>query len=891
MITRWLRRLRLALLPLPGQAAGLVLLVAVLAAAVVSAPLMIASAEQGAWEQQEERLSPATLGTSIYSSTFTADGRRPVDRLPRLDELDTGVARTAEDAGLNRPLLTTQLRRPVLTPLADGGAGEVELASRTGAEEHLEIVAGAASADGVLIPEELAAGTGAGPGDPLPLATEDRGTTTVTVSGVYVTPVEPIEQWWEAQAYLFVPRYVPQSLELVPPPPAVIAPRDVALGAYEQLGEDVFLEWFLPPTPDVQVEEMRATADRVAELQLRLTNPDSPVAQLVDQWNFANLEPRSGLLPVLDIVDRTVELLEPPVRAVGIGGGAAALVLVGAWAGQRVRRREDEMRALVARGVSPARGALDAARESLLPLLAGLAAGGAAGWLLVRALGPSADLPGSVLAGAALALVAAAAATLAVVGAVTAVLFSRIDAVGRGAAASIAGRVPWLAVTAAVAVVTVVPLVLAEPEEGTGIGVLPLLAPLLVTVVAAGLVTALLPRLGALRAVRRLPAAGFLAARRVLAGQGATRLVVVTTALALGLVVYAGALADSTDRTIAAKASVASGSDVVVPLARLSPGDGPLPEAATLVGAEDTGTLVPGESPADVLVVRPDEIADVVRWNAAFADRPLPELMSALSGYDGARVPVVVAGDLPEGVTDATGGELVLDFRYWSVPVEIVGRASAFPGQRGQDPLFVADWDRFDEALSRVSRQIDLVLAREVWARGDAGEVTRAVVAAGFEQGDDVRTAAEFADRPELDAQTWALSYLRAVALAAGVLGLVGVAMHALAQQRRRTVAALLLTRMGMGRRSADAAGALEIGLLTGLAALVATAVALPASALVLDRLDPVPGLRPDPLFAVPWGSLAAVLAGVLLVTAGGAALVGRTARRSTGGQVMRDAA
>ena len=75
------------------------------------------------------------------------------------------------------------------------------------------------------------------------------------------------------------------------------------------------------------------------------------------------------------------------------------------------------------------------------------------------------------------------------------------------------------------------------------------------------------------------------------------------------------------------------------------------------------------------------------------------------------------------------------------------------------------------------------------------------------------------------------------------------------------------------------------------LAALVAVAVALPSSALVLRALDPVPELQPDPLFAVPWGDLGAVLAGVVLVTVGGAALVGRTARRDTGGQVLRDAA
>ena len=50
-----------------------------------------------------------------------------------------------------------------------------------------------------------------------------------------------------------------------------------------------------------------------------------------------------------------------------------------------------------------------------------------------------------------------------------------------------------------------------------------------------------------------------------------------TTALSLGLVVYAGALADSTARTIQSKASVATGSDVVVPVARGSRADGAMP--------------------------------------------------------------------------------------------------------------------------------------------------------------------------------------------------------------------------------------------------------------------------------------------------------------------------
>ena len=110
-----LRRLRLRLLPVPGQALGLAVLVAVLAAALTSAPLMVASAEQAAWEQQDARLAPEEAGTTVVSSTFKGDGSSPADRLARIGELDAAVARTATDSGLRRPLFLTELGNPVDT--------------------------------------------------------------------------------------------------------------------------------------------------------------------------------------------------------------------------------------------------------------------------------------------------------------------------------------------------------------------------------------------------------------------------------------------------------------------------------------------------------------------------------------------------------------------------------------------------------------------------------------------------------------------------------------------------------------------------------------------------------------------------------------------------------
>ncbi|RZU33924.1 ABC transporter permease [Blastococcus saxobsidens] len=894
-----LRHLRLRLLPVPGQALGLVVLVAVLAAALVSAPLMVASAEQGAWEQERDRLSETVLGATLGTTTQARRQRTSDTRISRATELDEAVTEAARRArvdqdGLGLPETIGFLMDPILFTGPEGG-GYAQLVFRTGSFEGLEIVAGQATDTGVLIPQRMAERSGLGPGDRLPVTPSMRpGGAELVVGGVYADLTTPLPETWQPHSFLFLPRLDERSGNLVHPPPAVLAPRDTAVATAAALEEHLFLEWFLPLDPGLPVAVARDAVGATQRMQAAIASPESAVSRLVDEEGYQTPVGRTALPTALETVDTTGTLLEPPVRAVGIGGGVAALVLVGAWAAQRMRRREDEQRSLVARGLSPARGAGQAAREAVLPVLLGLAAGGAIGWLLVQRLGPADTIPPGVLGRSLAVLAGGGIAAVAVVAVVTAVLVTRLDSIGSGQAAHVLARVPWLAITAVLAVVATVPLFTAEPAaEGGGIDVLTLVVPLLITVVVAGALTAALPRLatGPGGRLRRLPVGPFLAARRVLAGQGAARLVVVTTALSLGLVVYAGALGSSTDRTIATKAAVATGSDVVVPIGADTTGR-ELPPGAMVVGVEREATLLPGAARVNVLVVRPDAVAGVVRWDEGLADRPLDELMTALAGDGGQRVPVLVAGDVADGVVDGTDGELTLDFGYYSMPVQVVGRAEAFPGQSSSEPLVVAEWDAYLAAVEEAGRDPALVLAREVWSRGELVGVLDSLAATGYVPSaqDQPTTADAFTARPELTAQTWSLDYLRAVALAAGVLGLVGVTMHAVAQQRRRTVAGLLLRRMGMTDRAADVSAGLEIGLLAGLSALVAVVVALPASALVLRVLDPVPSLEPEAVFAVPWGSIAAVGAGVVLVTVIGSWLVGRTARRATGGQVMRDA-
>lgn len=647
------------------------------------------------------------------------------------------------------------------------------------------------------------------------------------------------------------------------------------------------LDWFLPLPSDGALASAVRHDERVEQLALRLVAPERPAADLFAEVTTGP-DLRTALPVVLGGVEETVQLLAPPVRAVGAGGAAAGLALVGAWAGLRVRRRETELRALLARGLSPLRAAGGALAEAAAPATSGAAAGLAVGVLLVRVLGPTDLVP---LDGRP--VLWAAAALLAVVGVVTGVTAAavvRLGQVGVGAAQQVLSRIPLVPVLLAVTVVAALPL-LREPDAGQqGVQLVTLVVPLLVVVAgsaaAVGGLQRLAPRLR--RPVDQLPLGALLAVRRVLAAPGATRLVIVSVALALGLVVFAGALGASTDRTVAVKAVVAAGSDVVIDLdnRQVAPG---APDGATVVRRDRDVSLLPGEAPASLLAVDPARFEAVAFWDDALAEDSLASLMDALRGHDGPRVPVLIAGGPPTRAT-ATGGQLTVDSLKFQVPVQVVGTARAWPGMSSTRPLVIAAQDDLAAALRAQDRAIESVTTAQLWSRGTAEQLLAALPAAGIAQPEEgrVSTAAAFRESPALRAQGWTLDYLQAVAAAAGLLAVVALGLHAAAQQRRRAVATVLLSRMGLTRRSARTSVAVELMVLGGLAALFAVVFTLPAARLLMGRVDPVPDLLPGPLFAVPATALLALVVGVTLAAAAGAAAVDALARRIPGGEVLR---
>jgi len=94
--------------------------------------------------------------------------------------------------------------------------------------------------------------------------------------------------------------------------------------------------------------------------------------------------------------------------AVGVSARPTARFLPG--------RRDDELRSLLARGLPPHRAGTQAVREAVLPALVGLAVGGVAGRLLVRAFGPAPDLPDAAVRAALAVIGCAGVAALLTVG-------------------------------------------------------------------------------------------------------------------------------------------------------------------------------------------------------------------------------------------------------------------------------------------------------------------------------------------------------------------------------------------------------------------------------------------------------------------------------------------
>ena len=138
-----------------------------------------------------------------------------------------------------------------------------------------------------------------------------------------------------------------------------------------------------------------------------------------------------------------------------------------------------------------------------------------------------------------------------------------------------------------------------------------------------------------------------------------------------------------------------------------------------------------------------------------------------------------------------------MDTGQIATPIEVVGRATAFPGVSSDDPVLVVDTRSLNSRLSAGGNPLQRPGARtEFWIAGDTDEALAAVgELEAFPLG--TLTAQEVKDVPFIAATIDTFAMLNVLGLAAAILVIGVLVVYLQARQRARSVSNVLSMRMG----------------------------------------------------------------------------------------------
>jgi putative ABC transport system permease protein len=408
-----------------------------------------------------------------------------------------------------------------------------------------------------------------------------------------------------------------------------------------------------------------------------------------------------------------------------------------------------------------------------------------------------------------------------------------------------------------------------------------LLFPFLFVAGTAGLVVRWLR--GRLPLLRRAGAApgrstwAYLSTSRLASAPRLATSLVTASALAIGILVYAGVLATSIEATANEKASLSIGSDVAVTV-------GSFPTVLGHPGFAWTGVqrfpdigVSPGSDQADLLGIDPSSFAGTAYWNGRLGPS-LDGLVGQLSARSGP-IPVVAAGaSVPAGLKMVIG--------QVDVPIRVVATLRHFPGaQRGKLTLVTSR----QMLVHRVPGLEGVESHFELWAKGDPGRILPFLRSQGFPL-ELTTTARTIKTTPVFLALSWTFGLLEAFGVLAGLITILGIVLYLQARQQEREVSYALARRMGLGRRVHRRSVLVELLAMLLLAFVLGALFSTAAAGLVHGRLDPIPNLSPGPFLEYPVLLFAATGAGIMLVCAFGARLVQRRADHTNVAEVMRRA-
>ena len=204
--------------------------------------------------------------------------------------------------------------------------------------------------------------------------------------------------------------------------------------------------------------------------------------------------------------------------------------------------------------------------------------------------------------------------------------------------------------------------------------------------------------------------------------------------------------------------------------------------------------------------------------------------------------------------------------------MRILARVKVFPGMSEGVPLVITS----ARALNAASAKLHLfdpldVPATYIWVKGPPAAIEQAFGRTSL-QPYYVVSVDTYLKNSDFLLATRTLSYMRIVAIASGVLVLIGLLLYLQARQRPQAIASALARRMGLRRRTEILSLSLELGAIVFFAAAIGAVIAIAAAAPITKHLDPLPEYPPSPVFAIPTA--------VILVSAGRARLALGCGRR-----------
>jgi putative ABC transport system permease protein len=864
-------------------------LLAVFVAALLSAlassssPFVTTAAASEALKNKLADLSSFAAGVEITGSRQFAFGNESLRQIERAEARRHVAAEQlrARLGHVGRPIYTSA------SPTQVGGSkgdSYVTLMARTDVLAHVKVLR-QVSGPGVFISDITAHDAGLAPGDVLRVDALEKfnrgGTPHLRVKGVYrALAHSPNTDYWGN----FFQDIYPQCLDCnVPPPFLFVSPNTLAkLVAGRDVAWATFVE--MPADPRGITLGAARSLDRKIEAlrsELRHSSLGEKLGCAVSISN-GDCKVLSSLDAAVILADRNANAVTPAVTLLADLGTGIALAVAAAAGIFLVRRRRAEAALLYARGEPVGVFAARTLLEVLAPTLAGGAAGFALAYVFTDVFAPSGSIAaGTVWSGVAHAAVAVAIGIALLVACAAASFLQLYDTGVRGT--RWVRWLPWEAALLAAALV----LYLRIRSGGAvthGASHAPTLAvfvfPLLLVAAVAG-IAARFGRLGlqrGSRAGRGLRPPLYLALRRLGAARGLVVVLAVVTAAALGAFFYVETLASSLHQTTLEKAYMATGSDAqaIVQDSQLLPRSFPYP--ITRVQFSNQNASLPDGTTIDVMLVDPATLLSALHWQGDWGASPQRALRTLASARS-QPLPVIVTSDLVGARRLVLGGST---FR-----MRVLASVRAFPFMAQGIPLVITSYDALHDLEARTKLYGSLgVVSTFVWGKGPPKRVGRALAA--LEPTYPPSTIDTFLHAPDVVLATRTFTFMRLIAVGAGVLALLGLLLYLQARQRSQAIASALARRMGFARAAETFSLCVELVGLLAFAAVVGGGVAVAAAAPVVRRIDPLPDDPPGPIFTVPTWELVLAAVGLVLVAVAAGALTSFLARRADVSEALR---